>query len=397
MHTMDKPLKVPGERQAPLYFAGRRDELAELDEKLRDLCATGDPTNGLQLTVGVPGAGKTQLAGEFANRIGGETVRGRTVAVLNLPPEDLNSPADLFVEMSSALNEVHRGKRIAGHDDRVSGVTIGAMGLRTAWATDVARHTPSLNQMLRRSEVAGMWDGKALVLMVDELQGVDDRGMESLRVLHQGLHQCPILLLGFGLRHTATRLADRRSEKSISRTAPPTILGPLNDDDTRDAFTTTLSMLEHNEVPNESIEALAQASFGFPQHINGYLAGAHEALLRHGHLTGPALEEALSDGCKRRQDYYEDRMEKITDRRAVLAVAAAMETAGSTTIPVHEAADAVTAAGFSAEDMDSAVAHGALTLYRGEVSFGIPSFHDYMRNLLATERQRTDIRPAMAR
>ena len=397
MHTMDKPLKVPGERQAPLYFAGRRDELAELDEKLRDLCATGDPTNGLQLTVGVPGAGKTQLAGEFASRIGGETVRGRTVAVLNLPPEDLNSPADLFVEMSSALNEVHRGKRIAGHDDRVSGVTIGAMGLRTAWATDVARHTPSLNQMLRRSEVAGMWDGKALVLMVDELQGVDDRGMESLRVLHQGLHQCPILLLGFGLRHTATRLADRRSEKSISRTAPPTILGPLNDDDTRDAFATTLSMLEHNEVPNESIEALAQASFGFPQHVNGYLAGAHEALLRHGHLTGSALDEALSDGCKRRQDYYEDRLEKITDRRAVLAVAAAMETAGSAAIPVHQAADAVIAAGFSAEDMDNAVAHGALTLYRGEVSFGIPSFHDYMRNLLATERQRTDIRPATAR
>lgn len=397
MHTMDKPLKVPGERQAPLYFAGRRDELAELDEKLRDLCATGDPTNGLQLTVGVPGAGKTQLAGEFASRIGGETVRGRTVAVLNLPPEDLNSPADLFVEMSSALNEVHRGKRIAGHDDRVSGVTIGAMGLRTAWATDVARHTPSLNQMLRRSEVAGMWDGKALVLMVDELQGVDDRGMESLRVLHQGLHQCPILLLGFGLRHTATRLADRRSEKSISRTAPPTILGPLNDDDTRDAFATTLSMLEHNEVPNESIEALAQASFGFPQHVNGYLAGAHEALLRHGHLTGSALDEALSDGCKRRQDYYEDRLENITDRRAVLAVAAAMETAGSAAIPVHEAADAVIAAGFSAEDMDSAVAHGALTLYRGEVSFGIPSFHDYMRNLLAAERQRTDIRPATAR
>ena len=231
--------------------------------------------------------------------------------------------------------------------------------------------------------MAGMWDDKALVLMVDELQGVDDRGMESLRVLHQGLHECPILLLGFGLRHTALRLADRRSEKSISRTAPPTILGPLNDDDTRDAFATTLSMLEHNDVPDESIEALAQASFGFPQHINGYLAGAHESLLRHGHLTGPALEEALDHGHQRRRDYYEDRLDRTADRRAVLAVAAAMETAGSTAIPAHEAADAVIAAGFSAEDVDSAVAHGALTLYRGEVSFGIPSFHDYVRNLLS--------------
>lgn len=394
---MDRPLKVPGERQAPLHFAGRREELAELDEKLRDLCATGDPTNGLQLTVGVPGAGKTQLAGEFASRTEGETFGGRTVAVLNLPPEDLNSPSDLFVEMASALNEIQRGKRIAGQDDRVSGVTIGAMGLRTAWATDVARHTPSLNQMLRRSKAAGMWDDKALVLIIDELQGVDDRGMESLRVLHQGLHQCPILLLGFGLRHTATRLADHRSEKAISRTAPPTILQPLNDDDTRDAFATTLSMLEHKDVPAASIDALAQASGGFPQHINGYLEGAHEALLRHGHLTGAALEEALDHGHKRRRDYYEDRLDRATERRAVLTVAAAMEAAGSTAIPVHEATDAVIAAGFSAEDVDSAVAHGALTLYRGEVSFGIPSFHDHVRKLLANGRQRTIVRAADVR
>ena len=383
MRVVERLRKVPGERQAPLYFAGRRKELAALDEKLRDLCATGDPTNGLQLTVGVPGAGKTQLAGEFAKRVAGETVRGRTVAVLNLPPEDLNSPGDLFVEMSSALNEAQRGERIAGRGDRVSGVTVGAMGVRTAWAKDVVRHTPSLNQMLRRSKAAGMWEGKSLVLVLDELQGVDDSGMASLRVLHQGLHQCPILLLGFGLRHTATRLADRRAEASISRIAPPTILGPLNEDDTRDAFATTLSMLEHDDVPAESAGVLAQASFGFPQHINCYLAGAHEALLRHGHLTGPALEEAVVYGDKRRRDYYEDRLDMATNRRAVLAVAAAMEAAGSTAIPAHEAAAAVRAAGFSTEDMDSAVAHGALTLYRGEISFGIPSFHAYVRGLLA--------------
>ena len=150
----------------------------------------------------------------------------------------------------------------------------------------------------------------------------------------------------------------------------------MNDDDTRDAFATTLSMLDHNDVPDESMEALAQASFGFPQHINGYLQGAHEALSRHGYLTGASLKEALEHGHRRRRHYYEDRLDRTTDRRAVLAVAAAMETAGSTAIPTHEATDAVIAAGFSAEDMNSAVAHGALTLHRGEVSFGIPSFHD---------------------
>ena len=63
---MDIQMDVPGEREPPLYFAGRQDELDALGSKLHRLCATGDPSGGLQLTVGVLGIGKTQLAMEFA-------------------------------------------------------------------------------------------------------------------------------------------------------------------------------------------------------------------------------------------------------------------------------------------------------------------------------------------
>ena len=117
---MDEPLSVPGvpgvpgEREPPLYFAGRLDELDALGSKLRRLCATGDPSGGLQLTVGVPGVGKTQLAGEFAKRVEGSRIFGREIAAVDLSAEELDSPVDLFKTMGCALDErtqtAHRTK-----------------------------------------------------------------------------------------------------------------------------------------------------------------------------------------------------------------------------------------------------------------------------------------------
>ena len=57
---MSTPL--PDERQPPLYFAGRTDELGLLQSELDALCATGRAPGGLQLVMGVPRVGKTQLA-----------------------------------------------------------------------------------------------------------------------------------------------------------------------------------------------------------------------------------------------------------------------------------------------------------------------------------------------
>ena len=44
------------------------------------------------------------------------------------------------------------------------------------------------------------------------------------------------------------------------------------------------SFRKHVGVTRESAQALANASFGFPQHIRGYLQGADAAIRRHGHL-----------------------------------------------------------------------------------------------------------------
>ena len=47
-----------------------------------------------------------------------------------------------------------------------------------------------------------MWKGKALVLVIDELQTVGAKGMAALRTLHEGWHGCPIMLVGVGLQNT---------------------------------------------------------------------------------------------------------------------------------------------------------------------------------------------------
>ena len=386
MAAMGGTPTVPGERMPPLYFAGRDEELRKCDDDLRVLCATGE-SNGLQLTIGVPGSGKTRLADEFAKRLHGQVVEGRTAYTLMISPEELGDPLSLFKTMGRVIDAEQRAAEIAQVDDRVSNVSGGVMGASVAVAKDVGRHTSAFAGLLRESTEKGMWKNKTLVLLIDELQSIEDEAMPALRVLHQGLTRCPILLMGFGLQHTAARLASASGGRGISRIATPTILHSLSRKDAVTAFSETLARLGHNEVPSKSLDALADASHGFPQHINGYLVGAHEALTRHGHLQGEVLEEALQHGSKRRIAYYNKRLSAAHSRKPMTALAAAMERRRRTRLEYHDAKDVLIEAGFGAADLDAAIAHGSLTCDdEDHVSFGIPSFHAYMKQLQEQER-----------
>ena len=257
------------------------------------------------------------------------------------------------------------------------------MGASVAVAKDVGRHTSAFAGLLRESTEKGMWKGKTLVLLIDELQSIDDEAVPTLRVLHQGLTRCPVLLLGFGLQHTAARLANVAGERGISRIAAPTILRSLPRNDAVAAFWETLARLGHTDVPSESLDALVDASHGFPQHINGYLQGAHAALTRHGHLRGEALKEALRHGGERRIAYYNQRLSAARSRKPMTALVAAMERTETIRLEYHDAKNALAEAGFGAAELDAAIAHGALTCDdEDHVSFGIPSFHTYMKGLL---------------
>ena len=63
-----------------------------------------------------------------------------------------------------------------------------------------------------------------------------------------------------------------------------------------------------------------------------------------------------------------------------------MERAERTRLEYHEAKNAPIEAGFGAAELDAAFAHGSLTCDEEDnVSFDIPSFRNYMKQLLARD------------
>ena len=143
------------------------------------------------------------------------------------------------------------------------------------------------------------------------------------------------------------------------------------------------------EIPGASVAALAGASQGFPQHIHGYLRAAVEAIDEHGDLEpGPALDAALKAGDQARTDYYDARLGMLPDQDAMLPVIETMLATGRESLRRAEAIEVVNAAAFDGEaTVHQAIAHGVLTLERGGVSFGIPSFCSHMERLLEEHRQ----------
>ena len=370
--------RLPGPRQPPLYFAGRTAEIDSLREALAMLCASGDPSNGIELLTGVPGAGKTQLANEYAKRVAGETHSGRTVHVVDLDTHLLTDEIGVFLTLAKALGEAAIGKAVSGLDTNTTGRTVA--GVQAGATVSHGRRTGTLPELLGDSLDAGMWRGKALVVVIDELQSVEPAGMAALRVLHRGAHGCPIQLIGFGLQHTPTVLAaPGDGVAGIPRVAKKTALGPLDAAEARDAVAGNLQALGYDSVPPASAQRLAEASFGFPRHVHGYLEGADAAIAAHGHLEGQALVEALSHGDEKRTEHYNERLQAAKGHQSMLALAAAMERLGRRELARDEALAALKNDARDPAGLDAAVAHGVLVADENDdLSFGIPSFHRHM-------------------
>ena len=397
---------IGDERDPPPHFAGRKEELGWLQERLDRVCRDGAASGGLNLIVGVPGAGKTHLAMEFAKRIvavrraDGVKVAAKLTDTSMLGMDD----ALLFVEIAKAISEEKRARRVADLDDKTTGrqvslqepsageregAPLACKGLKYGSTKDVARSAGRLASLLETSGERGLWKRRALVLMFDELQTVTKRQAESLAILHQGLHGCPIMLLGVGLQHSPAVLA----ELGISRTKRPRHLGCLSREEAIEAIQRGFEKAV-GEMPSTVAEGLADASHGFPQHINGYLQGAQAAYRKHGSLdTEAALAEAMALGDDVRIGYYNARLTASKVRDEMIALAGAMASENVVAMRRREAQRAVSSADAEFDGrnaVERAIRHGVLTeTDEDRVLFGIPSFHNHMvEQWRETERER---------
>ena len=377
-------VKLHTERGPPPYFAGRETELAALRERLDLVLDGGDATDGMAVILGVPGMGKTQLGRKFIDSVAERRQRGIDVASVMRGATALNNDVGLFLTIGDALGLRDEFRSIAEMDTRTTTRSGGVGPVRANVTQEHVRHTSDFQELLQKTASDELWHGKALVLVFDELQAMNAQGAQTLSTLHQGLHGCPILTIGIGLQNLPAVLA----QHGISRVAKPLHLEPLAPQEAVTAIEQGLLALGH-EVPSESALRLAEASFGFPQHIHEYLASAREVILKDGHLDpGPTLDRALAFGDQGRIAYYNARLDNVPQQvAALLPVIDKMRTANLDTLTERTAIAEIDRAGFSGKDVvDAAIAHGVLTRKNGTVGFGIPSFHNYMAERLETYR-----------
>ena len=382
-------MRLKTERSHPPHFAGRKRELATLLARVKSVVeAPAEAQAGMALVDGVQGVGKTALLNELtaqATRDG--------IVVLRVSTGGLRDPAALFVRMmTSSGARVGRAEALAGLRRTTRTMKTGFSGLGGSRVVESpARDSGDLGTLLANTRDDRLWRRRGVLVIVDEVQNVDDAGMIALASLHEGVHGCPVAVVGAGLQHALSVLANSRP--NISRPALHITLESLDAAEAQEAIGIGLKNLGHR-VEDEAAARLAAASQGFPHHIWCYLAGAESAIEAHGALqTEEALREALDAGSKRRIDYYWDRLSSMEHAtpgafQPLLAVAAAMVDKGDVRLAYREAMAAIGTETAAGEDgnaiLDNALAKGVLTRERtGALSFGIPSFHAFMQDQLA--------------
>ena len=371
------------ERNAPPHFAGRARELSALAAYAEYMFLNSDPTGGMVLIDGVPGSGKTQLLRQFAAR----QQASNDVLLLSVTTADMPEDAKSLMFLIASAMPVGRRKSlgIVGEERRARSFSLAGIG-KFDWDNPNAPHLP-ITEMLRLSRDTGWWRNQSMIISIDEIQTIEPPARKMLRVLHEGLHGCPIMVVCAGLNHAASVLASPKDgPHTISRCALRLSLGSLGDEEAREAVVRGLGNLGV-ACSVDAGEKLAAASTGFPQHVHGYIAGAVAARETFADPTdGGFLKAALARGDEIRRQYYEARLSAMqVPKGIVYFLAGAMDDAGKSAMYLHEVVRALAnlPAGYNPDGsppkavIDAAVEAGVLVEDAGRYSFGIPSFHAY--------------------
>ena len=371
------------ERNAPPHFAGRTRELGALAAYAEYVFRNSDPTGGMVLIDGVPGSGKTQLLRQFAAR----QQANSNVLLLSVTTADMPEDAKSLMFLIASAMPVGRRKALGIVDEerRARSFSLAGIG-KFDWDNPSAPDLP-ITEMLRLSRDTGWWRNQSMIISIDEIQTIEPPARKMLRVLHEGLHGCPIMVVCAGLNHAASVLASPKDgPHTISRCALRLSLGSLGDEEAREAVVRGLGNLGV-ACPADVGEKLAAASTGFPQHVHGYIAGAVAASETFADPTdGGFLKSALARGDEIRRQYYEARLSAMqVPKGIVYFLAGAMDDAGKSAMYLHEVVRALAnlPAGYNPDGsppkamIDSAVEAGVLVEEAGRYSFGIPSFHAY--------------------
>ena len=350
-----------------------------------------DTVGGMALIDGVQGIGKTQLALEFVRR----ACEQPGVHHLSITTRDLLVDADqLLADLTEQL-PARRGSAPHWFDEARR--HFKQLPLRTQPRDSAG----SVRSLLARTQARGWWRNQVLILSIDEIQSITAEARSVLKVLHEGSHGCPILVVAMGLQHASSVLASTMTNAdgtantdSISRFGTRLSLPMLSTDESIEAIRLGVAATGLGQVPDDFARQIATESKGFPQHVHGYIEGCVLALDGEATLaTEQARRSALAQGRESRTRYYESRLASMRReyRRAVLALAAhtsSGEASVADDVAERIMDDALAAKGATGEQaLQEAIEKGVLSvLLDGQIMFPIPSFRDYARNLARADQ-----------
>ena len=327
------------------FFSGREKEVNSFRSMAKALCL-GRRGNATIVVEGPPGAGKSALLSQFQEEMrsfpatGSEGRRWLPVVLdgaLAMSPPELMAAVDEgiakrlaldLIEQTDAVEATSPAQRLAallgqgalrnartaarGILDRgvsAMGFSIGAKG------TTPPATLPEVVRLRGRD-----WAEWQIVLLIDEAQGISERGPGSvpgtLSAIHQGLTTAPLSFCAFGLPGTWDALAD----VGVSRASAGHDL-PLSGLDARGSSMAVRRCFAQFGVAHGTAweRAILERSADWPQHLTVYLHAALTVLKSNavsqevmGDARRSALREAMELGNAGRSVYYGRRLRSLT-------------------------------------------------------------------------------------
>jgi len=307
---------LPGDRGRARHFHGRTEILENFSAELR-LAANPDvwESGTTFLIQGAPGAGKTALLDQFGDlaAAGGDAVGGQEWTVLEIDESALYDPAALMrrAGISYTSGEITaQSKRLEGGISKV----IRGGGERKVTHHADADILQTLEELANRNP---------LLLVLDEAQTMEyklDSHAERLLMLtlkhvHNGKLAKSVVLACGGLGNSSQVFAGL----GISRFKHNCLvnLGRLSEADERAVIRDWL--VKDGGAQEADIQpwvnAIAQDTYGWPQHITIYAKVAATRLkARNGQMTPEDLDWVLQEGRAGKNDYYWDRSGFLSSR-----------------------------------------------------------------------------------
>ena len=322
------------DRDRPDVFAGRTNIIKDLSEIVRHAANTGRSPGATPVVQGAPGAGKSALLKESLERIAPSagTAGSDAPLVLEIDPDTFASRTSVVAAVEAAMARREGAEGVdamvptpQASETRQRTAGAAALGMRGTAGRALTRNFAGQDVTFRTlCERHPDWRAP-IVLLVDEAQSIvadsevpvpgGPPRKQNLTVaeLHRGNHGLPIVPVFFGLSRTRAHLRALAASRLGHETTHE--LGALSRDECLAVARGTLRRYRPRggtAALEQWALACADASDGWPQHLNNNLWACFEVLVAaDGTMRADGLATATGRAAALRRDYYDQRIDAI--------------------------------------------------------------------------------------